>query len=196
MRPGQRRIKDESFGRMLNEVDHLVGSGDEAADASEGFRERTDHQINVVLNLEMNVRPFASRPKNAGGVRVVTDQASAILFGNFGDRIDRADMSAHREDTFGIDQAGSGLAEVGLKQTLEVHGVVVREAAHVGERSAAHAHAFNQTGMVLTVEVHQVMPSDQRRDRGRAGQKTCREHQGSRFAQEFGQFMLERFMDC
>jgi hypothetical protein len=140
----------------------------------------------------VDVRPFAARPEHAGRVRVVAHHPRAVPLGDLHDFGDRADVTGHREDAFGVDDAAARQAFVLFEKPLEIGGVVVLEAS----RAVRHQpRAVDQTRVVLAVEVQDVAASAQRRNRRGGREEAGAEDQRGLLSEEVRQFGLKGLVE-
>jgi len=110
----------EEEGARLDpeEVDHLVGAGDEAAARRERLRERAHPQVDAVLDPEQLGRAGAAGAEHAGAVRLVDHQPCPVLLAEVADLRQRRDVALHREDAVDDDQHAAAVLGRALERAL------------------------------------------------------------------------------
>ena len=98
---------------MIQEIDDISCAANVSAQRSDGFRERADLDSNPAVQAEMVDGAAAVLAEDARGVGVVDHDRGAEFFGRLDDAGQRRDVTVHREDAVGHNQAAAprGLAE-------------------------------------------------------------------------------------
>jgi hypothetical protein len=121
---------------VIEEIDQIAGAANVSAQRADGFRERSDLNIDAAVHVEMIDGAAAVAAEHAGGVGVVDHHDGAVFFGELAQRGQRADVAVHGEDAVGDQQLFAGFVFNAGELLFGVGDVFVAEDQNLGARGA------------------------------------------------------------
>jgi len=89
-------------------VDEVLGAADIAAEDADGLGEGADLDIDAAVKPEVVDGAATVAAEDAGGVSVIDHHDGAVLFGQFNEGREGADVAFHREDPVGDEELAAG----------------------------------------------------------------------------------------
>ncbi len=94
---------------MIEVVDQVARSADIPAQRADCLGQRAHLHIHASMAAEVIDAAAAVAAQNAGGMRIVDHHDGAILLGQIGEFVNRADVAVHRENAIGDEQLAAWL---------------------------------------------------------------------------------------
>ena len=183
--------ENQTPGAVLQILDHLAISSDEAAHGTKRFREGAHGDVHLVLHTEMIHRATTLAAKHAERVGFVHIDKGAVALRHGDDFRQVGDVARHAEDTIENDQS-TGFFRKALETVFERCGGVVPKWNQLRRRKLA---TIDDARMVLAVAEDGVSIFCERNQSTLVGKKTGGEKNGVLAAKKIGNGLLQLHME-
>ena len=171
-----RRGEQERARAVIEVIDQVLRPADVAAQRADGLRQRAHLHVDAAVHVEVVDRPAAVAAQHARGVGVVDHHDGAVLLGQGGELVHRADVAVHREHAVGDDQLVAGLVLRSPAAVPRSGDVLVAKDLDLGAREPR---AVDDAGVVQLVgEDEVVLAQDRAHGAGVGRESALEDHAG------------------
>src|SRR5438309_5645556 len=153
--------KEKWTRAMIKKFDEVAGAANVSAERANGFRKRSDLNIDATVNFEMVDGAAAIFPEHAGSMGIIDHHDRAIFFGKIAQSGQRSDVAVHRENAISDKQFLSGLIGHAGEFSFGVGNVLVLEDENF---CAREARAIDDGSMIELVGDDEILFTQDGRD--------------------------------